>query len=192
MSAAAVVPVKAFRDAKLRLAPALDRAGRAALARQLAGVVLEAAAPLPVVVVCDDDEVRSWATAAGAEVLWCPGTGLNGAVADGVARLRRAGIEMAVVAHADLPLASSLAWIAEFPGVTLVPDRRWDGTNVMALPSSAGFVFSYGRGSFTRHRSEAVRLGLPTRIVRDRALGWDVDLPADLAWPRPVSEGAPR
>lgn len=192
MSAAAVVPVKAFRDAKVRLAPALDPPARAALARELAGVVLDAAAPLPVVVVCDDDDVRTWARAAGAEVLWCPGRGLNGAVADGVAALHRVGIEMAIVAHADLPLATSLAWIAEFPGVTLVPDRRRDGTNVMAVPTAAGFGFSYGRDSFTRHRIEAARLGLATRIVRDPALGWDVDLPSDLAWPRPVRGSADR
>lgn len=184
-SAAVVVPVKAFRAAKVRLATALDPPARAALARQLAGVVVAAAAPLPVVVVCDDDEVRTWARSAGAEVVWCPGRGLNGAVADGVAALRADGVDTAVVAHADLPLATSLAWVADFAGVTLVPDRHHDGTNVVAVPTGAGFVFAYGRGSFARHRAEAVRRGLPLRVVDDPALGWDVDLPRDLAWPRP-------
>jgi 2-phospho-L-lactate/phosphoenolpyruvate guanylyltransferase len=186
-AAAVVVPVKAFRAAKVRLAPALDPAARADLARELAAVLLAAADPLPVVVVCDDDEVRTWARSAGADVVWCPGRGLNGAVADGVATLAGRGIDMAVVAHADLPLATSLAWIPRFPGVTLVPDRRRDGTNVIAVPAAAGFRFSYGRGSFSRHCAEAARLGLITRIVRDPDLGWDVDLPVDLAWPRPLT-----
>src|SRR5690606_15205195 len=150
---------------------------RAALARRMAEVVLAAAAPLPAVVVCDDDEVREWAEGAGARVVWCPGRGLNGAVADGVAALRADGVATAVVAHADLPLATSLAWAADFPGVTLVPDRRLDGTNVVAVPTDAGFAFSYGAGSFARHRREAARLGLPVRIVPDPLLGWDVDLP---------------
>jgi 2-phospho-L-lactate guanylyltransferase len=189
-SAAVVVPVKAFRAAKVRLAGALDPPARAALARQLAGVVVAAAAPLPVTVVCDDDEVRDWAAGVGAEVVWCPGRGLNGAVADGVAALRDRGVGTAVVAHADLPLATSLAWMADAPGVSVVPDRRHDGTNVIAVPTGAGFRFAYGRGSFARHRAEATRLGLPLRVIDDPALGWDVDLPADLAWPRP--ERAPR
>jgi 2-phospho-L-lactate guanylyltransferase len=183
-SAAVVVPVKAFRAAKVRLAPALAPAARAALARELADVVIGAAAPLPVTVVCDDDEVRDWALAAGADVVWCPDRGLNGAVADGVAALRERGVERAVVAHSDLPLATALAWVADFDGVTLIPDRRRDGTNVAAVPTGAGFDFAYGKGSFARHRAEAARCGVAIRVVEDAALGWDVDLPDDLAWPR--------
>jgi 2-phospho-L-lactate/phosphoenolpyruvate guanylyltransferase len=183
-SAAVVVPVKAFASAKVRLAGALGPLERADLARRMGEVVLAAADPLPAVVVCDDDEVRAWAQRAGARVVWCPGRGLNGAVADGVAALRADGVAMAVVAHADLPLATRLDWVAEFPGVTLVPDRRLDGTNVLAVPTEAGFRFAYGAGSFARHRAEAQARGLPARIVRDDRLAWDVDLPGDLAWPR--------
>jgi 2-phospho-L-lactate guanylyltransferase len=182
-SAAVVVPVKAFDQAKVRLASALAPRERADLARHMAEIVLLAADPLPAVVVCDDDDVRAWAERSGAQVVWCPGRGLNGAVSDGVAALREAGVPRAIVAHADLPLATRLDWLADFPGVTLVPDRRADGTNVLSLPTDAGFTFSYGAGSFGRHRAEAARLGLPARIVQDPHLGWDVDLPADLAYP---------
>jgi 2-phospho-L-lactate guanylyltransferase len=188
-SASVVVPVKAFSAAKVRLAGALEPAERAALARRMAGVVVAAAAPLPVVVVCDDDEVREWAEGAGATVVWCPARGLNGAVADGVAALRASGVETAIVAHADLPLATRLDWVGHFPGVTLVPDRRRDGSNVVAVPAGAGFGFSYGAGSFARHRAEAARLGLAARIVHDPFLAWDVDLPADLAWPDALAGG---
>lgn len=181
--AAVVVPVKAFDQAKVRLAGALAPRERADLARHMAEIVLLAADPLPAVVVCDDDEVRAWAERSGARVVWCPGRGLNGAVSDGVAALRAGGVERAIVAHADLPLATRLDWLADFPGVTLVPDRRFDGTNVLALPTASTFTFSYGAGSFRRHREEAARLGLPARVVQDPHLGWDVDLPADLAYP---------
>ncbi len=177
------MPVKAFTQAKVRLAGVLEPAERADLARHMAEIVLLAADPLPAVVVCDDDEVREWAERSGARVVWCPGRGLNGAVADGVAALRDDGIDRVVVAHADLPLATRLAWLAEFPGVSLVPDRRLDGTNVLALPTDCGFRFSYGAGSFGRHRAEAIRLALPARIVPDPELAWDVDLPTDLAYP---------
>jgi 2-phospho-L-lactate/phosphoenolpyruvate guanylyltransferase len=191
-SAAVVVPVKAFTQAKVRLASALDPGERADLARHMAEIVLLAADPLPVVVVCDDDEVRAWAERSGARVVWCPGRGLNGAVADGVAALRADGVAHAIVAHADLPLATGFDWLADFPGVTLVPDRRFDGTNVLGLPTTVDFGFSYGAGSFGRHRAEAARLGLPARIVQDAHLGWDVDLPVDLAYPgAPAPWGAP-
>jgi 2-phospho-L-lactate guanylyltransferase len=180
---AVVVPVKDFTRAKVRLAEHLDPAARATLARDMADIVLAAAAPLPVSVVCDDMHVRAWAEAVGAEVIWTPGLGLNGAVQAGVAELADRGVETVVVAHSDLPLATSLAWVAATEGVTVVPDRRLDGTNVLAVPAAAGFRFSYGGGSFERHRAEGLRLGLPVRIVRDPRLGWDVDHPADLLLP---------
>ncbi|MFN8041377.1 MAG: 2-phospho-L-lactate guanylyltransferase [Acidimicrobiales bacterium] len=182
-TAAVVVPVKAFARAKVRLAPALSPAERSALARTMADHVLRAAAPLPVHVVCDDDEVAEWATAAGATVVWTPGRGLDGAVAEGVSGLAAAGVDRVVVAHADLPHAEALAWVADFDGITLVPDRRDDGTNVIGLPAGSGFRFAYGPGSFARHRAEAARLGLPVRIRREPRLGWDVDQPADLEQP---------
>lgn len=174
------MPVKAFRVAKLRLAAALPPGQRRALARSMAGAVLRAAAPLPVAVVCDDDEVARWAAAHGAEVVWAPGRGLDGAVSDGVQALAAAGAARVIVAHADLPLATDLSWVARFPGVTLVPDHRDDGTNVACVPAVAGFPFAYGPGSFARHAAAALRLDLPLRVVREPRLGLDVDVPADL------------
>lgn len=186
--AALVVPVKAFRAAKRRLSPALDPDARARLARALATRVVRSApeAGMPVLVVCDDPEVARWATSEGVEVLWCPGTGLNGAVAAGVAHLAERAVAVAIVAHADLPFVSPLGWVARYGGVTVVPDRHGRGTNVLGVPTDAGFVFSYGPGSFTRHVAVALRLGLPVRVVPEPRLGWDVDRPADLLPPAPA------
>lgn len=180
---AVLVPVKAFTEAKLRLAPALAPAGRAELARAMATHVLEAARPLPAAVVCDDLDVAAWARQQRVLVIWEPERGLNRAVEAGVERLRQAGAERVIVAHGDLPLAPGLAWVARFPGVTIVPDRAGNGTNVICVPSASGFTFSYGPGSFARHTAEALRLGLPLRVVRERGLAHDVDTPADLALP---------
>lgn len=175
-----LVPVKAFSRAKARLAPSLDPRQRARLARVMAEHVLGAAAPLPVAVVCDDEEVGLWAAARGAMVLPEPGRGLNGAVSTGVRRLGAAGADEVLVVHGDLPLARGLARLAGYAGITLVPDRHDDGTNVVCVSPAAGFRFSYGRGSFHRHLEEAERLGSAVRVVRDPALGADVDLPADI------------
>ncbi len=177
---AVLLPVKSFGEAKLRLAPALDPARRAELARAMATHVVASAAPLPTAVVCDDAEVAAWARDLGALVVWEPERGLNRAVEAGVARLAASGARRVVVAHADLAHAGNLEWVARFAGVTLVPDHRDNGTNVICVPGDAGFTFSYGPGSFTRHGVEAHRLGLALRVVREPSLSHDVDVPADL------------
>jgi 2-phospho-L-lactate/phosphoenolpyruvate guanylyltransferase len=179
-----LVPVKAFAEAKRRLAPALPPAERADLARSMAEKVVAAAGPLPVAVVCDDNGVAAWARQLGALVIWEPERGLNRAVEAGVERLGTAGATRVTVSHADLPLATDVAWLGGFDGVTLVPDRRRDGTNVICVPTSVGFCFSYGPGSFQRHEQEAQRLGLAVRVVDEPLLAWDVDLPADLDFGR--------
>lgn len=178
---AVLVPVKAFGEAKLRLAPVLSEPDRRRLAQAMAEHVLEAAAPLPVAVVCDDADVATWAADRGAIVVMAPGRGLNRAVETGVVHLRDLGVDHVTVAHADLPLAGSLAWVGDFAGATLVPDYRDDGTNVIGIPTASGFRFAYGPGSFRRHVDEAERVALDVRVVREPTLTHDVDVPADLA-----------
>lgn len=188
-----LVPVKAFTAGKARLAPALDAAERAALARSMAEQVLRAAAPLPVAVACDDDAVAAWARAHGASVVWTPGTGLNGAVQQGCRELLADGADHVIVAHADLPRAAGLLRLVTpepFAGVVLVPDRRDDGTNVAVVTAdviTAGFRFAYGVGSFARHTAEAARVGAPVRVARLAELQWDVDTPDDLVEPHPAT-----
>jgi 2-phospho-L-lactate guanylyltransferase len=178
-----LIPVKSFRAAKARLAGALSPDERVHLARTMATAVVAAAAPLPVHVVCDDEEVADWARQAGAGIIWKPGRGLNGAVADGFTELGEAGFDRIIVAHADLPHAVSFDLMTHDPGVVIVPDRHDDGTNVISLPAGCAFRFEYGPGSCARHRAGAQRLGLPVTILRDARLGWDVDRPADLEPP---------
>ena len=178
------MPIKAFGQAKRRLHLALTSGERADLARAMADRVIAAARPLPVAVVCDDIDVADWARARGALVVWEPGRGLNGAVESGVAYLRSGGVAQVTVAHADLPRASDLAEVGDEPGISLVPDRYGNGTNVIALPSDAGFRFSYGPGSFARHQAEAARLGMAVRVLDRPDLAYDIDEPGDVV---PVS-----
>jgi 2-phospho-L-lactate guanylyltransferase len=177
-----VVPVKAFGQAKARLAAALPPEGRAELARTMAEVVLDAAAPLGVVVACGDEDVAAWARGRGAAVAWAPGTDLNGALRAAVDRSRDAGIARVVIAHADLPFASGLARLADAgpDEVLAVADRHGRGTNVMSLPTDAGMELCFGPGSLAAHRAAAQAAGLRFVEVDEPALAWDVDEPADL------------
>ncbi|MEZ5381710.1 MAG: 2-phospho-L-lactate guanylyltransferase [Microthrixaceae bacterium] len=185
-SVVAVVPVKSFAAAKARLSPVLDPAQRQALAAAMAARVIEAAGPALAWVVCDDPTVADFARSHGAEVCWTPGLGLNGAVAEALDRLSHEGVDVAVVTHADVPFAHDLAALAVPDTVVLVPDRHGKGTNVMAVPTGAGFQPAYGPSSFHRHRAEAERLALPVQVLHDTALAWDVDVPDDLWPPRSV------
>jgi 2-phospho-L-lactate/phosphoenolpyruvate guanylyltransferase len=181
--AVVLVPVKAFNNAKARLATVLGASERERLARWMSARVLAAAGELPTYVACDDEQVATWASQYGASILWHPGVGLNAAVNNSVAELRDAGVTDVVVAHGDLPRAHSLASLAE-PGVlTLVPDRRGDGTNVIAVPTGMPFSFSYGPGSFRRHLGSAIAAGLSVRVRRDPLLALDIDTPSDLSHP---------
>jgi 2-phospho-L-lactate guanylyltransferase len=180
--AGVVIPIRAFALGKARLADALDPATRAGLARRWAERVVQAARPLPVVVVSSDPEVRGWAEQLGVELLDDPGT-LDAAAAVGRDHFRGAGYARAVIAHADLPYADGLARLARDgaqPVVALVPCHRDDGTPVLSIPTDEEFRFAYGPASFRRHAAEARRLGLAVRVVRDHDLGFDVDLPDDL------------
>ena len=187
MTTAVLVPIKGFASAKGRLDGTLDAGQRSELARNLAARVLAAAAPLPVTVVCDDDEVATFARRHGAEVLVQREVGLNAAVTEGVEHLAAGGAERVLIAHADLPRAKGLAALASLAeattsdAVVLVPDRHHDGTNVMVVPTGAGFHFAYGAGSFAAHRAEAERLGVAVVVVHDDDLAWDVDTAEDLA-----------
>ncbi|MCU1504518.1 MAG: hypothetical protein JWM12_3872 [Ilumatobacteraceae bacterium] len=178
-----LVPVKAFRDAKARLTAVLDGPSRARLARWTAERVIAASGELPVYVACDDEEVARWAGEHGATVLWHPGEGLNGAVNASIAALRDRRVSHVVVAHGDLPRPAPLAALVRPGVVTLVPDRRDDGTNVVAVPTRSGFEVSYGPGSFRRHLDAAMAAGLAVEVYRHPTLSLDIDTPADLLHP---------
>jgi 2-phospho-L-lactate guanylyltransferase len=176
---AVVVPIRSFRAGKARLASVLSDQDRAALARTMAGKVLDAAGALPVYVISSDEEVVALASERGAKVVADPGS--HTAAADaGRAAAAADGFDRLIVIHADLAEPTAFAWVGDFDGVTIVPDRHGKGTNVMSVPTDAAFTFMYGEDSFTRHSHEAAARGLPLRVVTDVALGWDVDEPADL------------
>jgi 2-phospho-L-lactate/phosphoenolpyruvate guanylyltransferase len=182
LDAGFVVPIRAFADAKARLAPRLDRATRSALVQRLAETVLRAAQPWPVVVVTSAPEVREWAAARALPCIDDPGT-LDDAAARGRAWVAAEGFSRVAVVHADLPFARSLTEVARggnAPVAALVPCHRDDGTPVLAVPVAAPFRFRYGPGSFARHVDEARRCGLEVRVVRDPDLRFDVDVPDDL------------
>jgi 2-phospho-L-lactate guanylyltransferase len=181
--AVVVVPIRSFHDPKQRLASVLDPDGRRRLARDLAGRVLRACTGRAVAVVSDDPDVIALAVEHGAAVLADPGS-LDAAARAGVTWARELGADRVVVLHADLPFVRDLSVLVDpgrAPVAVLVPDQRHDGTPALSIPATSDFGFAYGPGSFARHRAAADVAGLLLRVEHDAALGFDVDLPEDLA-----------
>jgi 2-phospho-L-lactate/phosphoenolpyruvate guanylyltransferase len=182
-TAGVVVPLRSFALGKARLADALDDETRRAFTRTMAERVVAAGGERPIVIVTSAADVIEWAHALGLAHVDDPGT-LDGAARAGRDWVRAQNLARLVVMHADLPLATTLDGIADDGDASiavLVPDHHDDGNPVLAIPTAVDFAFGYGPGSCARHVAEAERWGLEVRVVRDRALGFDVDDAADLA-----------
>jgi 2-phospho-L-lactate guanylyltransferase len=181
-TAGVVVPLRSFARGKARLADALDDDARRLFTRTMAERVVAAAASRPVVIVSSAAEVVEWSRSLGLASVDDPGT-LDLAADAGRQWVRDQGLVRVVVMHADLPLATALDGIAddaEAPVAVVVPDHHDDGNPVLSIPVAADFAFAYGPGSCARHVAEARRCGLDVRVVRDHALGFDVDDASDL------------
>lgn len=178
---AVVVPLRSFTGAKARLADVIDANARAALAQEMAERVVAAARPHAVVIVSSAPEVVAWAADLECIVIDDPGS-LDAAAAAGRDWARTRGFTRVVIAHGDLPLATSLAAVVDNAagGVVIVPDHREDGTPVLSIPADAPFTFAYGPDSAARHVAEAQRIGCEVRIVREPTLQFDVDVAEDL------------
>lgn len=183
METAALIPIKGFHAAKARLAPVLGEADRERLARWMATRVVQAFGPIPTFVACDDDGVAAWAETLGASVLWGPGLGLNGAIDVGVETLAGKGVDHVVIAHGDLPRPEALTGVAVTGTIVLVPDRRRDGSNVIARPTSVSLPAEYGAGSFQRHLASALAANVPVQVRSDPRLSIDVDTIDDCRHP---------
>jgi 2-phospho-L-lactate/phosphoenolpyruvate guanylyltransferase len=178
-----LIPCKGFAHGKSRLAGVLTPHQRAtlcaALFRHTLAQALDTGAR--VAVVSEDAEVVGLARSQGAQAIADPGGGLNAALAHGAAVLR--GGAPLILLPIDLPglTAARLTALPVLAGVTLVPDWREDGTNLMLLDPVArdSFRLAYGAGSLTRHARNARALSLPLRLWRDPHLAHDLDTPAD-------------
>ena len=200
MRTLAVLPVKSFGLAKQRLGEVVGADDRRALARAMAGDVLEAlglaeglegvilvsAEPLGVgdVQVVDDPE----------EV------GQSAAALRGIHAAVERGAERVLLVPGDCP-ALEPAEVTELlaerdSGVVIVPDRHGAGTNALLIAPPDAVEPAFGAGSFARHAALAHAAGARVRVGRLPSLELDVDTPGDLAALRATlaarAGGAPR
>lgn len=195
----AIIPAKPPGQGKTRLAGALDPRQRRALVAGMLERVVAAAHD------CRTVE-RVWLVGASDHDLGSRvsriedlGLGLNASLAAALSAITADPVPPArvIVAAGDLPQVDAVdfALLAAVPGnaIGIAPDRHGSGTNALSLPlpGAAAFRFSFGTGSYARHRCEAARLGYTVETILSAGLEKDIDEPADLPDALGVLQEAP-
>ena len=180
----AVVPLRAPGDGKTRLAPALDRDARAALAGAMLADVVAAlrGADVHVVVAAGGPSAAAAASALRTDVIMDPPGTASLDLAIEHVRRQLEPLAALVVVQADLPLlrpADVEAVLAAESAVVVAPTD--DGGTSALLRRPAGVVpTAYGRDSARRHRRLALDAGITPHVVRRPGLALDVDVHEDL------------
>lgn len=182
----AAIAVKRRDQGKSHLAVCLSPQERIELIRAMLGRVITAAqsarsVALTVIVSPERDTIAD-----GVAVLTDEGAGMNEAFDLARAALQRRGARMMLALPADLPGVEpadldALIGAAGRGGIAIAPDGRGTGTNALVIPVGLPMRFCFGPDSRRLHIEEARRLGVEPSIVARPGLGFDVDLPADLA-----------
>lgn len=185
-----LLPVKRFDQAKSRLAPVLNAAERAALARAMFQDVLSAlmaARGISAAVVTADENAGKMASEAGAAVLADRAeNGVNAAISFGIDALIRNHASAVIVVPADLPsltaedIENAAAQLAT-PSVILARAGRDGGTNLFANSPPGLIPTLFGAGSFFKHVQASLQAGVKPKILHLKNLCRDVDLPEDLS-----------
>lgn len=197
----AVLPVKAWSEAKRRLSPILSGEERKKLARAMLDDVLAAtdgaSCIAGVLAVTADRVAADYLEAAGCDVLPEPRRGLNRALGTAADELKRRAVSTMLVLPIDLPLvlASDLDELAAHhledrngdrentqpqAAVTVAPDRFRSGTNALVCSPPGCIPFRFGDGSFRAHLREADRSRIAASSLTLEGLSLDVDHPDDL------------
>lgn len=191
----AVVALKSPDRAKSRLAEELDPSQRRRLLFVLTEQTIQALRGTrgidAIAVVTSSREVASFIRSRDAQVITQDReSGTADAFACAVRQLRPLKPKRLLMLPGDLPLVSPPALLRVLeaaesgPGIVLVPDRHWVGTNALLCTPPEILAPQFGDSSFSRHLEAARAAGVSARIVAPEELTLDLDLPEDLRYLR--------
>jgi 2-phospho-L-lactate guanylyltransferase len=187
----ALIPVKAFDNAKSRLRAVLSAAECSALAlnmaRDVAAAVRGADAVHGLTLLGGGPDIRELATTLGCEYIEeFPEVDLSGNLNVAARQLAATGVNTLIILPGDLPTlrAADVAdLIADTPaGLALCPAGRDGGTNALIVSPPDAIPFHFGVHSARRHLEAARDAGINSREIPHRAFNVDIDTPDDLIW----------
>jgi len=188
---AILIPVKAFRRSKERLANHYSEDEREALARALCEdmfrVVAEVKGIDRVYVISGEYHALSlarqlnWRTISESEQI-SESASVDAAsrhcAEEGVQALLRLPIDIPLVTADDIE--SLFAALEPAPSAVIVPSYDGTGTNALLRAPPDLFPSHFGPGSFALHAKQAERVGARISIVRNERIALDVDEPKEL------------
>ena len=186
----AILPVKRFGSAKVRLGDELSGGTRRALTEAMVTDVLMALrrtdAVHEVLIVTSEPAAEAIGRGYGANVVHDDAeAGQSAAAQIGIAHALEAGATRVLLVPGDCPALdpAELAALLERPlerGLTIVPDRHGSGTNALVLTPPDVIEPAFGPGSRERHEAAAVAAAVPYRVADVPTLALDVDTADDL------------
>ena len=186
----AIVPLNVLRKSKARLSPMLKPVEReqltVAMLKDVLSVLRKSRQVGSVTVVSADKNARSISRRFGANFLWeGKRRGLNKGLKLAISDSERRGASSVLVIHSDLPLLKPREideFLEESQGysVSLTPSKDGAGTNALLMRPPRVIRPVFGRDSFRRHLSLAMKRNARSRVLRFRGISFDVDKPRDL------------
>jgi 2-phospho-L-lactate guanylyltransferase len=187
----AVVPVKQFPAAKIRLAPVLNLDERTKLARVMFEDVLDVLVECEdiladALVVTSDPEAVALARHRGASlVLDKADRGINAAISHAVRRID-APLDGLMVVPTDIPhvtrraFADAAKMIEIAPSLAIAAAADDGGTNLFACRPMGAIAPQFGPLSFDRHHRAALQANVAVEILSLPELSLDLDRPENL------------
>lgn len=180
----ALVPLRSPGVGKTRLAPALDRDARAALAGAMLADVIHALqdAGITTVVAASGPAAAAAASALQTDVVLDPPEVRSLDQAIEQARIRLAPRSPLLVVQADLPLvrAEDIRALVDQDAPVVVAPTSDGGTSALLRRPSGVIGTAFGPGSGRAHVHLAESAGIPVAVVRRPGLAHDVDELDDL------------
>jgi 2-phospho-L-lactate/phosphoenolpyruvate guanylyltransferase len=187
----AIVPVKRFENAKMRLSSMLDIDDRIRLSSLMLDYTLQVLASVPsltqVIVVSEDNRAEEMAAKHGANFLREEKeSGVNSAVAVADSYCIKEDADATMVIPHDLPLldaldisrASELAK-NESRCIVICPSLRYDGTNMLLRKPPSVMGTFYDSDSYNMHVKSAIKLGVSVKFFFSKNIMYDIDTPED-------------
>jgi 2-phospho-L-lactate guanylyltransferase len=178
-----VVPIKGLSTAKTRLAEALSADLRTRLVTWLILRTVGSLGGRGFAVIADDPDLAALLDKVCFPYVVQRGGGLNEACSVALQKARSYGARFMAVVPVDLKAPERACRLRIGHGVTIVPDLRYRGTNLIVIPTGLDWAFRFGPDSLLLHASEALSVGAGLELVSDPLLQTDLDTGEDLrAW----------
>lgn len=183
---AIVLPVKSLDDAKSRLSGLLSPLERGALTLAMLEDVLDVTSAMPgwaTWVISPDEAVLEVAARRGAEPITEDQPPLGAALQQAEIEALGRGLDMLAVLLPDTPLVTPAGLtraLHTLGPVVIGPSLDQVGTNFLLRRPPGAVAAHFGPDSYRRHLEAAAEADLPTAVVDDEGIAFDLDRPDDI------------